>query len=109
MSREQGIELAKQTGVDGIMIGRGIFQDLFVFEEIKNSHTPKEMLGILLEHIKLYEKQWGSERSYEPLKKFYKIYINGFDGASKIRAEIMETKNTTEGKKFVEELLKSVE
>jgi tRNA-dihydrouridine synthase len=109
MSREQGIELAKETGVDGIMIGRGIFQDLFVFEKIKKSHSPKQMLQILLEHISLYEKQWGSERSYEPLKKFYKIYISGFDGASKIRAEIMNTKSTAEGKKFVEDLLKSVE
>jgi tRNA-dihydrouridine synthase len=54
------------------------------------------MLRILLEHITLYEKQWGSERSYEPLKKFYKIYINGFGGASKIRAEMMETKNCSE-------------
>jgi len=109
VSREQGIELAKDTGVDGIMIGRGIFQDLFVFEKIKKNHTPKEMLGILLEHITLYEKQWGDERSYEPLKKFYKIYINGFDGASKIRADIMNTKSTVEGKKFVEDLLKRVE
>lgn len=108
-SVEQGLALAKETGVDGIMIGRGIFHDLFVFEKIKKTHTPKEMFGILLEHIKLYEKQWGSDRSYEPLKKFYKIYINGFDGASKIRAEIMSTKNVEEGKKFVEELLKSVE
>lgn len=109
MSRQQGIELAKDTGVDGIMIGRGIFQDLFVFEKIKKNHTPKEMLGILLEHITLYEKQWGAERSYEPLKKFYKIYINGFDGASEIRADIMNTKSTVEGKKFVEDLLKRVE
>ena len=109
LSVEQGVALAKETGVDGIMIGRGIFQDLFVFEKIKKTHTPKEMFEILLEHIKLYEKQWGTERSYEPLKKFYKIYINGFDGASRIRADIMNTKNVEEGKKFVEELLKSVE
>lgn len=109
LSREQGKELSKQTGVDGIMIGRGIFHNLFVFEEHPKDHQPHELFKILLEHINLYEKQWGSGRSYEPLKKFYKIYINGFDGASKIRAEIMDTKSTAEGKKFVEDLLKRVE
>lgn len=109
LSREQGKELSKQTGVDGIMIGRGIFHNLFVFEEHPKAHQPHELFKILLEHIKLYEKQWGSGRSYEPLKKFYKIYINGFDGASKIRADIMTTKNTSEGREFVEDLLKRVE
>jgi len=109
LSREQGKELSKQTGVDGIMIGRGIFHNLFVFEEHPKDHQPHELFKILLEHINLYEKQWGSGRSYEPLKKFYKIYINGFDSASKIRAEIMDTKSTAEGKKFVEDLLKRVE
>lgn len=109
LNRSQGEELAEQTGADGIMIGRGIFHNLFVFEENPKKHEPKEFFEIMIEHISLYEKQWGSERSYEPLKKFYKVYINGFDGASSIRAELMNTKNTAEAKKFVEDLLKRVE
>ena len=109
MSRKQGEELAEQTGVDGIMIGRGIFHDFFVFRRDGSAHQPLELFKILKEHISLYEKQWGSERSYEPLKKFYKVYINGFDGASKIRSELMETKNTAEALVFVDSLIKRVE
>ncbi len=109
MSRKQGEELAEQTGVDGIMIGRGIFHDFFVFRRDGSAHQPLELFKILKEHISLYEKQWGSERSYEPLKKFYKVYINGFDGASKIRSELMETKNTAEAIVFVDSLIKRVE
>lgn len=108
MSYEQGKQLAEQSGVDGIMIGRGIFHNFFVFNQGHAVRQPLELFKILKEHITLYEKQWGSERSYEPLKKFYKVYINGFDGASKIRSELMETKNTAEALVFVDNLIKSV-
>ena len=80
-----------------------------IFRRDGSAHQPLELVKILKEHISLYEKQWGSERSYEPLKKFYKVYINGFDGASKIRSELMETKNTAEALVFVDSLIKRVE
>lgn len=104
-SRAQGVELASLYGLDGIMIGRGIFQNLFVFNQLQSEHSIEEMLTILLEHIGLYEKTWGSEKSYEPLKKFYKLYINGFDGASKVRAKLMETSNYIEAKSYIDSLL----
>ncbi len=109
LSREDGDAKAKQTGVDGIMIGRGIFQNLFVFDSEDKKHTQKEMLSIMAEHIKLYEKTWVEHKSYEPLKKFYKVYINNFDGAARLRAKFMETKNAKEALKLIENASSSVE
>jgi tRNA-dihydrouridine synthase len=109
LSREDGDAKAKQTSVDGIMIGRGIFQNLFVFDAEDKKHTQKEMLSIMAEHIKLYEKTWGEHKSYEPLKKFYKVYINNFDGAARLRAKFMETKNAKEALKLIENASSSVE
>ena len=90
-SREQGEALAAQYGLDGIMIGRGVFHNLFVFAAQPREHTPAEMLAILSHHIRLYDQTWGTTKSYEPLKKFFKIYVSGFPGAAELRARLMQT------------------
>lgn len=96
LSKEQGRALAKQYGLDGIMVGRGIFKNFFVFSEHQKQHSLAEMARLLIEHIRLFQGTWGTAKSYEPLKKFYKLYINGFDGASMIRAKLMATTNPEE-------------
>lgn len=105
LSREQGTQLATEYGLNGVMIGRGIFQNLFVFDLTQSDHTIEEMLKILLEHIELYQKTWGDNKSYEPLKKFYKLYINGFTGASKVRADLMKTTNYNEAKRYIQSII----
>ena len=106
LTRAEAQARAKQTGVDGIMIGRGIFYNLFVFDEIQKQHSLAEMLGILVEHIELYQKTWGDSKSFEPLKKFFKLYINGFDGSAKVRAKLMETHSAQEALDKIELILK---
>jgi tRNA-dihydrouridine synthase len=88
-SRAQGLELAATTGVDGLMVGRGIFHDPFIFDPEKATHDPAERLKILLRHVDLYE-EWGSTKSFQTLKKFFKIYVNTWPGAAELRAELME-------------------
>ncbi len=102
LTRQQGLELASQWGVDGIMIGRGIFQDIFVFEDIANEHTHQELLGILLFHLDLHERTWGDQKRFEPLKKFFKVYVNGFPNASELRAELMGCKDHASARQVVE-------
>jgi tRNA-dihydrouridine synthase len=104
MNRAEGLQRAKETGVDGIMIGRGIFQNLFVFAEKQQPHSLQEMLGILKKHIELYRDTWGEQKPYEPLKKFYKVYVHGFDGAGSIRAELMQTKSYKEALELIDSL-----
>jgi len=95
MTRAEGVERAKQSGVEGIMIGRGIFQDPFVFAI--QSHTPDlgEMLVLLKKHVVLHRKTWKGDR-FEPLKKFVKMYINGFAGAAEVRAQMFAAQDHDE-------------
>lgn len=96
--REQGMALVKEYGVDGIMIGRGVFHNPFAFEHIKREHSREELLGLLNLHLDLFDR-YSAElepRKFEPLKRFFKIYIRDFQGASELREQLMHTKSTDE-------------
>lgn len=96
--RQHGEELVRQTGVDGIMIGRGIFHNPFAFEKIKTQHTREELLSLLLLQLDLHDKYSNefSPRKFDPLKRFFKIYVRDFDGAAELRDKLMRTKSTME-------------
>jgi tRNA-dihydrouridine synthase len=86
-----------ETGLDGAMIGRGIFVNPWAFNPEIVKAGPKEKMDLLLFHLKLWQKTWGTQKNYQALKKYFKIYVSGFDGAVQIRAKLMETKNIQEG------------
>lgn len=96
--RQHGEELVRQTGVDGVMIGRGIFHNPFAFEKIKTQHTREELLSLLLLQLDLHDKYSNefSPRKFDPLKRFFKIYVRDFDGAAELRDKLMHTKSTME-------------
>lgn len=91
------IQKHKTYGVDGIMMGRAVFQNMWAFDRSSHPHvaTTKELLDLMERHIHLFESEWGSKKNEAILKKFYKIYINGFEGASEVRDQCMKT-NTVE-------------
>ena len=107
LNRTQGEKLAREHNLDGIMIGRGIFQNLWVFDQDQKEHSPEERFETLLQHVELYEKTWGDTKSYEPLKKFFKVYVSGFPGAAELRARLMETHSPDEARAIVSEKLAS--
>jgi tRNA-dihydrouridine synthase len=90
---QQGIELAKRYKLDGIMIGRGVFNDPYVFS--KNSPwptmLPEERINLYKKHVQLFAKTWSNnERPIQTLNKFCKIYISDFDGAKELREQLMK-------------------
>lgn len=93
----------KTYGVDGVMIGRGIFHDLWAFDKNGISHMSdhKELLRIMREHIRLFDEKWGATRNFSVLKKFFKIYIQGFPHASEVREELMRTGSRVEAEKIL--------
>jgi tRNA-dihydrouridine synthase len=105
--RADGLRLASETGVDGLMIGRGIFHNLFTFESKLTERTPEERLAILSRHVDLYE-EWGSTKSYQTLKKFFKIYVSGWPGAAELRARLMDTHTPAETRAVLAALPKTV-
>lgn len=98
-SREQGLQLAKQYKLDGIMIGRGVFHDPFAFSTAGQweDYSKKERIELYTKHVKLFANTWKKgERPIHTLNKFCKIYINGFDGAKELREQLMAARSAGE-------------
>jgi tRNA-dihydrouridine synthase len=102
---EDGIKKAKKTGVDGIMVGRGIFGNPWFFNpEVKNISVEKK-LHAMIEHTKLFKREISGVKKFAVMKKHFKAYASGFSGAKELRAKLMETKNVKEVEKIVREFL----
>ena len=95
-SYADGLKKIEETGVNGVMIGRGIFQNPWFFNPEKTDISKEERIEKLLQHTRLFEHTFGGKKNFNILKRFYKIYLNSFDGAAKMRADLMEVKNFEE-------------
>jgi tRNA-dihydrouridine synthase len=102
ISRVQGETLAQRYTLDGIMIGRGIFQNPFLFQKTEakplwEDCPPKEKLALFRRHVELFAATWKQgERPIHTLNKFCKIYIQGFDGAKDLREALMKAGSTND-------------
>ena len=105
-SREDAMEKYKKYEVDGIMIGRGIFTDPWIFNKsidpAKISYQEKQKL--LVKHITLFDKTWGKSKNFLIMKKFYKIYISSMPNAHNVRMALMKFKTAEETLKFLKSL-----
>lgn len=99
-----GMELVEQYGVDGIMIGRGVFSNPFAFEKEPREHSPIELLDLFRLHLDLFDenKKINTSRPYVPLRRFFKIYIREFRGAGELRNALMETHTTDEARALLD-------
>lgn len=105
--RKTGEELAEKYGVDGIMIGRGIFKNPYAFEKIPQEHSSQELLQLLRLQLDLQDQyQEQLPRSIVGLHRFFKIYVKGFPGANDLRIRLMETKSTAEVRQILDEFEK---
>jgi len=95
-SYADGLQKIAETGVDGVMIGRGIFQNPWFFDPEKTEITKEERIEKLIQHTKLFEQTWSGKKNFNILKRFYKIYLNSFDSAAKMRADLMQVKDYEE-------------
>ncbi|HSP21708.1 MAG TPA: tRNA-dihydrouridine synthase, partial [Planococcus sp. (in: firmicutes)] len=96
--RQTGLELAEKYGIDGVMIGRGIFHNPFAFETEPKEHSTDELFDLLRLHLDLHDK-YSTEIgpiSFKPLRRFFKIYVRGVRGACELRNQLMYTETTEE-------------
>jgi len=140
--RAHGEQIVREHGVDGIMIGRGVFHDPFAFaphtpaaggsargstqnslpeanilgadaetgpvdsertneiarsREANGADQKTILIGLLRYHLELYDEYSHlTGRPFDTLKRFFKIYVREFEGASELRDRLMHTKNTAE-------------
>lgn len=115
---EDGRKKALETGCDGVMLGRAIFGNPWLFakslpinsdnEQINTdeSISVNQRLAVLVEHTKLFEKMLGTHKNFALMKKHYKAYVNGFDGAKELRIKLMEAENAEEVESIVKSFIK---
>lgn len=99
--RIQGNKLHTEYNVDGIMIGRGVFANPYVFTTEPHQPTREELVSLLNLHLDLFIKYNALQNSetkynFDSLKRFFKIYIRDFHGASELRDKLMHCKNINE-------------
>lgn len=106
-SREDGLEKVKTYGLDGIMIGRGIFDNLWIFNKDRKVEdiTAKEKLDMMQKHIELFTATWGPKKNYEILKKFFKIYVSGLPNATEIRTHLMQIHSPQETMDYIKTMV----
>jgi nifR3 family TIM-barrel protein len=126
---------AKTSGCDGVMLGRAIFGNPWLFSA--NNLTSKfsqvlgsplgnsegaqpdrskilsevirEKLAVMIEHTKLFEQMLGQYKNFAIMKKHYKAYVNGFDGAKELRVKLMEAKDAAEVESITNDFLAQME
>jgi tRNA-dihydrouridine synthase len=102
-------EKIAEAGADGAMVGRGIFENPFLFAGTSiNDKTPEEKMHMLLDHMHLWQETWGTSKHFPTLRKFFKVYANGFPGAQDLRIQLMETPTPEATEALVTEFLHSL-
>jgi len=99
-SLEDGDIKTQESGCDGVMIGRGIFGNPWFFDRDKKEVSKEEKLSVMLEHTKLYTELLPN-KNFSIMKKHYKAYVNGFEGAAELRGKLFETKSVEEVEKIL--------
>jgi nifR3 family TIM-barrel protein len=95
-----------ETGCDGVMLGRAIFGNPWLFSG--KVPTLEEKLKVMIEHTKRYEQILGPHKNFAIMKKHYKAYVHGFDGAKELRIELMEAENAEKIEKITLDFLKTI-
>ena len=132
MNIDEAKRKCKETGCDGVMLGRAIFGNPWLFStsfNIFSLRTAKrnsslentersfiaEKLKVMLEHTKLFEEMLMHSarggpalggKNFAIMKKHFKAYVSGWDGAKELRIKLMETKNASEVEKILDNFLK---
>lgn len=108
ISIADGRQKIEKYGCDGVMIGRGIFGKPWFFADtadVNNANAKNAVeryvqsefrLKVMVEHAKAFEKAFRNIKSFDVMKKHFKAYVSGWDGAKELRVELMGTKGAKE-------------
>ena len=120
-SLEEARARAREYGLDGVMVGRGLFGNPWFFCEDLGGQAPsvREKLQRMVEHTELFERLYKSDlvrpargaagerplKNFDVMKKHFKAYCSGFDDAKELRIKLMATENAAQVRAVVERFL----
>lgn len=87
---------AAESGCDGVMLGRAIYGNPWLYAKREAPPSPQERIEALAEHIRIFDELLGAISNFATMKKHFKAYISGWDGAKELRVQLMETKEAGE-------------
>lgn len=93
LSLKDAYARTREHGLDGAMIGRGIFENPWLFTKEQRERTKEEKLALLWKHTELFDRVWGDTKNFHILRRYYSIYSKGFHGAAGLRAKLMQTES----------------
>ncbi|OGG76829.1 hypothetical protein A3B35_00495 [Candidatus Kaiserbacteria bacterium RIFCSPLOWO2_01_FULL_54_24] len=97
---------AEETKCDGVMLGRAIFGNPWIFSNSRElAHSPKERIGALQEHLALFDELLSGTTSYATMKKHFKSYVSGWNGAKELRVRLMETESSALAQEILTEVV----
>ncbi len=99
-------EKCDEYGCDGVMLGRAIFGNPWLFKD--ETPTLKEKLRVMIEHTKLFEKELVEHKNFAIMKKHYKAYVEGFPGAKELRMKLMEAEDASGVEKITSEFINTI-
>lgn len=96
-----------ESGADGAMVGRSLFGNPWYFNEnIHYEEIPlEERFRVMLEHTRLFIDLLGGVKNFAVMKKHYKAYVNGFEGAKELRVQLMAAETVDDIESLVETFL----
>lgn len=94
-------EKTLETGADGAMLGRAVFGNPWLFSGRTNEPTPQERIEALIGHIELFQKHLFGFTSDAVMRRHFKAYIGGWDGAKDLRTRLMEAATLEDAKSIL--------
>lgn len=90
---EDATRKAQETGCDGVMLGRAIFGNPWLFAGRKHEHLTKQERLHALATLAGYFSDMRPHKSFHLLKKHVKAFVQGFEGAPELRSHLMDAED----------------
>ena len=112
------VRCLKWTGADGIMIGRAVFGDPWIFEEVKYALEGKEYPGrpslkdriaVAVEQFKLAEQDHGEHIACLEARKHFAWYLRGVSHSSYYKNQISSLKTMEDIYRVAKEIVRDLE
>lgn len=86
----------RDTGCDGVMLGRAIYGNPWLFSDRTDKPSREERIHALIEHLECFKELMSDTQNFAVMKKHFKAYISGWDNAKDLRVKLMEAHDEEE-------------
>lgn len=98
---------AAEYGLDGVMIGRGIYGNPWLFNRCvsRADLSINQRLDVLVEHARLFEITFNRKKHFAIMRKFFSSYVSGVPSARLLKSQLMETDSADEVAEVISDYL----